>query len=32
MSIVGEMAMRSFSQRPLIAVATAIASAAALTM
>ena len=32
MSIVGEMAMRSFSQRPLIAGATAIASAAAFTM
>jgi len=32
MSIVGEMAIRSFSHRPLIAGATAIASAAALTM
>ena len=30
--IVGEIAIRSFSQRPLMAGATAIASAAALTM
>ena len=32
MSIVGEIAIRSVSQRPLIAGATAIASAAALTI